>query len=90
MNIVSVAHHHDRAHLLVRERDNKDGEKGRERVPDIVPVDVPHVANHQRPDDDQCTTCRPRRYGRKDRSKEDRHEEQQSRHDSRDTRLPAL
>ena len=76
--------------VLVRERDEDDSENRRNGVSDIVPIDLPYVADHECSDNHKSAAGGPwgdtSEYGRE----EDGDEESEAGRHRRDTRLTAL
>ncbi len=76
--------------VLVCERDKNDSEERGNGISNVVPIDLPYVANHQRPDDHEGAASRPGGEAGENRSEEDRDEKCETRRDRCDTRLSAL
>jgi len=76
--------------VLVREGYNDDSEKCWDSISDVVPVDIAHVANHERANNYEGATGSPGRYAGKDWGEEDRDKEGKAGRHRCDARLATL
>lgn len=74
----------------VGEGHDGDGEKGRDGVAHVAPVDVCGGLGHEGTDDDESAAGSPGRDGRKDGGEEDGDEKAKTGHHGRDTGLSAF
>mmetsp|Transcript_14374 Transcript_14374/g.33230 ORF Transcript_14374/g.33230 Transcript_14374/m.33230 type:complete len:286 (+) Transcript_14374:190-1047(+) len=74
----------------VRQRHQRDGDESRDRLAEVVPVDIDEAAHHHGPDDDQRRAGRPRGHGGEEGSEEDRDEEVQGDDNRSEARAPTL
>lgn len=73
-----------------RERNQCQGNKCRDGISNVVPVDIDGISHHQAADKDQDRTSRPRRQVAENRREEDGDEEPEGRRNCRDTSLASL